>query len=40
MADGIDHVAVVIVMEWESGCGCCVFGCRGVVVQQKPVVVG
>jgi len=40
MADGIDDVAVVIVMEWESCCGCCVFGCRGVVVQRKPVVAG
>jgi len=40
MADGIDDVAVVIVMEWESCCGCCVFGCRGVVVQRKPVEAG
>jgi len=40
MADGIDDVAVVIVMEWESCCSCCVFGYRGVAVQRKPVEAG
>ena len=40
MADGIDDVAVVIVMEWESCCGCCIFGCRRVAVQWKPVEEG
>jgi len=31
MVDGIavcDVVAVMIVMEWASCCGCCVFGCQ------------
>jgi len=40
MADGIDDVPVVIVMEWESCCGCYVFGCQGVAVQWQPVEAG